>query len=799
MQRKLLLSFVAVFSLFVFSSISNTAYAATSFYAAPTDQGTHDCLSSANACDLQQALDAANTGNADSTINLAAGTYSGTPTFLFEHAAFAHSLTLVGAGTSSTFITAADHGMALAAAGAIEVSGINFKDNVYFGLFFENTGTGNVYVHDNKFETNGSSGMYMEHDTGAGVLEISDNIFTGNESTNRGSGLGIFINSDTQAFPIDLAHNTFSDNNSTSNGGGGAYIISNADNSLITVNGNSFTNNTSSGANADGGGLYIHTDGDHSGVSVGEGGAEDSNTFEGNTADRIGGGLYIVTTGLDSDIVVGTDVEDGGNTFEGNEATTSYAGGMMVDTDGNDSSISVSRNMVQSNTATTSGGIYVDTNGSGEVEVTVTNNTIGGTSEALGNTATDGNAGGGTVYARRGLNFLDNIFGWNEAHNIAGGVSIQIDGGPGDTTNNYVSNNTFTSNTAGCGRGGGFYMTLNAGGSLTINANKITENATEDRGGCTSDGGGGSLIVSNTGFQTVMTNNLFADNNAAGQGGGLYYHDVSFSWGLSMVNSTFADNSSTGDGGGATFDISNTGGENYLTNNIFWGDNADGDGDDIRFETMDGANNGFNYNDFGELCLNNSGVVCNPANGLLSNFDESNNSSIDPDFQNVDGGDFSLRKTSRLIDKGTNDTDYITDEDINGSNRIVRTYIDLGAYESTAGRSTHRSSSGKIVSLLTIPVANAEETVPLPVLQPSFVFERTLRSGMTGEDVKELQKFLNAHGYPVAAVGPGSLGNETTLFGPKTKAALIAFQKAHSPLSLDGILGPKSIAVIMQN
>jgi peptidoglycan hydrolase-like protein with peptidoglycan-binding domain len=60
---------------------------------------------------------------------------------------------------------------------------------------------------------------------------------------------------------------------------------------------------------------------------------------------------------------------------------------------------------------------------------------------------------------------------------------------------------------------------------------------------------------------------------------------------------------------------------------------------------------------------------------------------------------------------------------------------------------------------------------------------------MTGDNVKDLQIYLNNHDYPVATTGPGSKGNETTRFGAMTRAAVIAFQKANN-LIPDGIVGP---------
>ena len=56
-----------------------------------------------------------------------------------------------------------------------------------------------------------------------------------------------------------------------------------------------------------------------------------------------------------------------------------------------------------------------------------------------------------------------------------------------------------------------------------------------------------------------------------------------------------------------------------------------------------------------------------------------------------------------------------------------------------------------------------------------------LRKGSSGEDVARLQKRLTAAGFdPGAADG---------IFGPKTDAALRAFQEANG-LAVDGIAGP---------
>ncbi len=57
-----------------------------------------------------------------------------------------------------------------------------------------------------------------------------------------------------------------------------------------------------------------------------------------------------------------------------------------------------------------------------------------------------------------------------------------------------------------------------------------------------------------------------------------------------------------------------------------------------------------------------------------------------------------------------------------------------------------------------------------------------VKSGMTGICVKEVQTHLNAWGYSLTVDGD---------FGPKTKAAVVAFQKRVS-LTADGLVGPKT-------
>lgn len=71
---------------------------------------------------------------------------------------------------------------------------------------------------------------------------------------------------------------------------------------------------------------------------------------------------------------------------------------------------------------------------------------------------------------------------------------------------------------------------------------------------------------------------------------------------------------------------------------------------------------------------------------------------------------------------------------------------------------------------------------------PTGPFTRFLIYNKAGDDVKQLQQYLNSNGFIIATRGVGSLGRETTYFGEGTRAALSKFQYAHNLLPAHGHL-----------
>lgn len=90
-----------------------------------------------------------------------------------------------------------------------------------------------------------------------------------------------------------------------------------------------------------------------------------------------------------------------------------------------------------------------------------------------------------------------------------------------------------------------------------------------------------------------------------------------------------------------------------------------------------------------------------------------------------------------------------------------------------------------LAALLVLPEGARAETC-------SFTTDLTL--GTQNEQVRCLQRYLNDHGYTIAASGVGSPGHETTQFKTLTLAAVKKWQEANGIAPATGTFGAKSRA-----
>lgn len=101
-----------------------------------------------------------------------------------------------------------------------------------------------------------------------------------------------------------------------------------------------------------------------------------------------------------------------------------------------------------------------------------------------------------------------------------------------------------------------------------------------------------------------------------------------------------------------------------------------------------------------------------------------------------------------------------------------------------------------LVAQLEAALAAPSAPAPTTPVSVACTFTRNLYPGMSGADVLCLQQYLNAAGFKVAETGAGSPGNETQYFGPRTQAAVQAWQDAHGVAygAYPGYFGPISRA-----
>ena len=463
--------------------------------------------------------------------------------------------------------------------------------------------------------------------------------------------------------------------------------------------------------------------------------------FLNNSKGASGGALFIVA-GQVFPMTIGGNTDALGNTFTGN---TSTAGG---------------------------GAIYLDVNG-------VSSPVVIGHNTFTGNHAFDG--GAIYTYASQGFTLDHNTFTGNTADNTGPIMRSYIDGGTGNTSDNYISHNIFSANTGHYP----FFIYVDAVGSLTMNGNTISDNM--------SSGESSQLIVFRAmSSPIVVSNNLIFGNAATTSGSGMSFNS-SGSATIDFVNNTVTGNSSTNGAGGILFGSSGSDSWNIF-NNIFWNNDKEAAvGKDIEVSGTPSIFN-FKYNDFTQI--NNA----TDTSGFSGAFNFLNNIASDPSFINVGTGDYRLGSNSSALDTGSSSAPGIPAMDFTGASRISGSAPDLGVYEfivpapvvpvlaptiqvaaSYGSLVTYGCKDPKAMNYNYFSASNSSlckyGTIATTTTYNHYKFTRNLQKGMSGDDVTELQKFLIAKNLGEAArvLSKNGLSNH---FGNLTRSALIEFQKS---------------------
>lgn len=131
----------------------------------------------------------------------------------------------------------------------------------------------------------------------------------------------------------------------------------------------------------------------------------------------------------------------------------------------------------------------------------------------------------------------------------------------------------------------------------------------------------------------------------------------------------------------------------------------------------------------------------------------------------------------------------IVTQEKDASNNNANGFSYLGAMEITV-QGVVMANTSQLAGVFGAVAANGESiSEEASSEQRPHAFTRNLKFGMSGSDVRELQRYLNTHGFSITIEGEGSLGHETANYGQLTKKALMRLQNAHA----DEILTPAGL------
>jgi peptidoglycan hydrolase-like protein with peptidoglycan-binding domain len=194
---------------------------------------------------------------------------------------------------------------------------------------------------------------------------------------------------------------------------------------------------------------------------------------------------------------------------------------------------------------------------------------------------------------------------------------------------------------------------------------------------------------------------------------------------------------------------------------------------ELWVDTEEGDNITFNDSDSGNTYLFTNGA------GAWTQFD----------IVDTDGNGYAESGTDRPFSNATLGSQYWMGGDADAFPRVIASTSTppVPVVVTVAPMSSGGFQSGVSSTLFNRPRATSTAvTAGVPVVPNRTPVSTT----------RDLQRFLNTNGFPVALTGPGSLNNETGVFGTRTRQALMRFQKANGIVPALGIFGPITKAFI---
>jgi hypothetical protein len=130
---------------------------------------------------------------------------------------------------------------------------------------------------------------------------------------------------------------------------------------------------------------------------------------------------------------------------------------------------------------------------------------------------------------------------------------------------------------------------------------------------------------------------------------------------------------------------------------------------------------------------------------------------------------------------------------VNG-NRVINLRINFKTPKNYVVGYSLTNSNGQTLSSAAVPVsvngrAVLGEQFPTSV-STGYVFPRPLRTGLSGDDVTQLQNLLTTEGFYTGPI--------TGYYGAQTRAAVKTYQIAHGIAGANGVVGPATLATLNQ-